>query len=123
VEHGEFLRTDGGTSAEQAALVGTDWRKADLDEQERAMLAFAEKMTLAPWTMTRADVDSLRAVGFDDVAILAIVQAAAYRNYITRVADALGVELTDDEYPAAILDAFPAQRPEERAPRAIPSGG
>jgi len=100
--------------------VGTDWRKADLDAAERAMLAFCEKMTLAPWTMVRDDVESLRAVGFDDVAILAIVQAAAYRNYITRVADALGVELTAEEYPAAILDAFPAQRPEERAPRAAP---
>ena len=83
------------------------------------MLAYCEKMTLAPWTMTRDDVGSLRAVGFDDVEILAIVQAAAYRNYITRVADALGVELSNDEYPAAILDAFPAQRPEEHAPRPV----
>jgi uncharacterized peroxidase-related enzyme len=99
--------------------VGSDWRKADLDAQERAMLAYCEKMTLAPWTMTRDDVESLRAVGFDDVEILAIVQAAAYRNYITRVADALGVELSNDEYPAAILDAFPAQRPEEHAPRPV----
>ena len=103
--------------------MGSDWRKAELDEQERAMLAFSEKMTLEPWTMTRADVESLRAVGFDDVAILAIVQAAAYRNYITRVADALGVELTDDEYPEAILAAFPAQRPEEHVPRAVRAGG
>ena len=85
------------------------------------MLAFSEKLTLAPWTMAKDDVDGLRAVGFDDVAILAIVQAAAYRNYITRVADALGVELTNDEYPAAILDAFPAQRAEAHTPRAIPA--
>jgi uncharacterized protein YciW len=85
------------------------------------MLAFAEKLTLAPWTMTQADVEALREVGFDDVEILAIVQAAAYRNYITRVADALGVELTNDEYPEAILNAFPAQRPEMHMPRAVPS--
>lgn len=119
MEHGEFLRTEGQTSAEQAGLIGADWRQADLDDQERAMLAFSEKLTLAPWTMTVDDVDALRAVGFDDVAILAIVQAAAYRNYITRVADALGVELTNDEYPADILNAFPAQRAETHTPRAM----
>ena len=83
------------------------------------MLGFCERMTLEPWTMAQADVESLRAVGFDDVEILAIVQAAAYRNYITRVADALGVELTNDEYPAEILDAFPAQRPERHVPRPL----
>ncbi len=85
------------------------------------MLAYCEKMTLEPWTMTKADVERLRAVGFDDVEILAIVQAAAYRNYITRVADALGVELTNDEYPEEILNAFPAQRPEAHSPRAVPA--
>jgi uncharacterized peroxidase-related enzyme len=99
--------------------VATDWRRADLDAQERAMLAFCEKLTLKPWTMARDDVESLRAVGFDDVAILAIVQAAAYRNYITRVADALGVELTNAEYPEEILHAFPAQRPEAHTPRGM----
>jgi uncharacterized peroxidase-related enzyme len=122
VEHGEFLRAEGGTSAEQAGLIGSDWRQAHLDEQERAMLAYCEKLTLEPWTMTRADVESLRVVGFDDVEILAIVQAAAYRHYITRVADALGVELTNDEYPEEILAAFPAQRPEEHTPQPIKSG-
>ena len=86
------------------------------------MLAFCEKMTLEPWIMVQADVETLRAVGFDDVGILAIVQAAAYRNYITQVADALGVELTNDEYPKEILSAFPAQRPEEHTPRAAPAG-
>jgi hypothetical protein len=35
------------------------------------------------------------------------------------VADALGVELTNDEYPAEILDAFPAQRPERHVPRPL----
>ena len=83
--------------------------------------AVCEKLTLEPWTMAEADVESLRTVGFDDVAILAIVQAAAYRNYITRVADALEVELTNAEYPEAILSAFPAQRAETHTPQAVRS--
>ena len=42
--------------------------------------------------MTPADLDHLRAHGFDDRAIHDAVQVIAYFNYITRIADALGVE-------------------------------
>ena len=59
------------------------------------MLAFVEKLTKALWTMTRADTDSLRAAGFSDMQILEIVQLAAWFNFMTRVADALGVEVED----------------------------
>ena len=57
------------------------------------MLAFAEKMTLDAASMTEADVQALRAVGFTDEHILDITVLTAYRNFITRVADALGCEL------------------------------
>lgn len=43
--------------------------------------------------MTREDVDSLRAVGLDDRAIVDANQVVAYYNYVNRVADGLGVEL------------------------------
>ena len=43
--------------------------------------------------MGRADVDHLRSHGFDDAAISSCVQVVAYFNYITRVADALHVEV------------------------------
>ena len=59
------------------------------------MLAFVEKMTKASGTMTRADTDGLRAAGFSDVQILEIVQLTAWFNFMTRVADALGVEVED----------------------------
>lgn len=42
--------------------------------------------------MTPDDLDSLRQHGFDDVAIHDATQVVAYFAYITRVADALGVE-------------------------------
>ena len=42
--------------------------------------------------MTRADIDALRAVGLNDVAIHDATQVISYFNYINRVADALGVE-------------------------------
>jgi len=42
--------------------------------------------------MAPDDLDELRAAGFDDRAIHDATQVIAYFNYITRVADALGVE-------------------------------
>jgi alkylhydroperoxidase family enzyme len=93
-----------------AVAVSTDWRKAPLAPADVAMLEFGERLTVCPAAMTEDDVDSLRRHGFDDGAIVSVTLAAAYRNYITRVADALGVELRRDAtYAAEILEAFGVQ--------------
>ncbi len=42
--------------------------------------------------MSEADIQTLRQVGLDDVAIHDATQVIGYFNYINRVADALGVE-------------------------------
>ncbi len=68
-----------------------DWRTAHLDEQDKAMLTYVEKLTKNPVSIWRDDMDALRAVGFDDTAILQITLIASFFNYINRVADALGV--------------------------------
>jgi uncharacterized peroxidase-related enzyme len=68
-----------------------DWRSADLTDRERAMLTYVEKLTLAPATVWRDDVEALRAAGFDDTGILQINLIASWFNYINRVADGLGV--------------------------------
>jgi uncharacterized peroxidase-related enzyme len=68
-----------------------DWRTAKLDEKDRAMLAYVEKLTKNPPSIWRDDMDALKAVGFDDSAILQITLIASFFNYINRVADALGV--------------------------------
>jgi uncharacterized peroxidase-related enzyme len=75
------------------AAVGDDCRTAELDGAERALCAFAEKLSLAPAEMAEADLAPLRAAGLDDVAIHDAVQVIAYFNYINRVADALHVEV------------------------------
>lgn len=59
------------------------------------MLDFAVKLTRAAYQMTPDDVARLRAVGFDDTAILQITLIASWFNYINRVADALGVGKPD----------------------------
>lgn len=57
------------------------------------MLEYVSKLTLEPSCMTEHDVTRLRDVGFEDTQILEIVQLASWFNYMTRVADALGVEV------------------------------
>ena len=73
--------------------LATNWREANVTERDRAMLAFAEKMTLDAASMTEGDVRALRAAGFSDEQVLDVTVLTAYRNFITRVADALGCEL------------------------------
>ena len=65
----------------------------DLSAVDRAMLDYAAKLTRAPWSMERADVEALRAVGFPDAAILDINQVTGYFAFVNRLADGLGVEL------------------------------
>ena len=78
-----------------------DWRSAELAPADRAILAYAVKLTVAPATVGEADVGALREAGFDDRAILDVCQVTAYYNYVNRLADGLGVELEarwdDDE--------------------------
>ena len=68
-----------------------DWRTANLDEKDRAMLSYVEKLTMNPVSVWRDDMDALRTAGFDETAILQITLIASFFNYINRVADGLGV--------------------------------
>ena len=68
-----------------------DYEKAPLNAQDRAMLNFAIRLTEDATQIRKADLEGLRSVGFDDVAILQITLIASWFNYINRVADALGV--------------------------------
>jgi uncharacterized peroxidase-related enzyme len=56
------------------------------------MLDYAMKLTLTPWAMNREDVEALRQVGFDDVAIHDIAQVTALFAYFNRLADGLGID-------------------------------
>jgi uncharacterized peroxidase-related enzyme len=68
-----------------------DYRSAAISEQDRAMLDYVVKLTKDATRVSPDDHAELRAVGFDDRAILQITLIASWFNYINRVADALGV--------------------------------
>ena len=68
-----------------------DYKKAPISEQDRVMLDFVVQLTKDATRLSPQDHDKLRAVGFDDQAILQITLIASWFNYINRCADALGV--------------------------------
>lgn len=72
--------------------VTADWRTAPLTASNRALCAHAIKLTRHQTDVTPTDLDILRGHGFDDVAIHDATQVIAYFNYITRIANGLGVE-------------------------------
>jgi len=75
------------------AQLKQEWKQADLTVADRAMLTYAEKLTLEPWNMVEADVIALRDAGFSDADILDINQLTGYYAYVNRLADGLGVGL------------------------------
>ena len=72
-----------------------DWREAGLSASDEALCRYAEKLTLRQGETGLEDVEELRSHGFDDRAIHDATQVVGYFNYITRVADGLGVEPED----------------------------
>jgi uncharacterized peroxidase-related enzyme len=88
--HAQRLLDAGATPAAVRALVENPAGHT-LGGREREAARFCGKLTRAPGTMARADVEALRAAGFDDRGIVTIVAAAAFANYCGRIAAALGV--------------------------------
>ncbi len=92
-------RTEADADAFVAAL-GGDWRAMPLADADRAMLAYAVKLTLTPGAMAAGDVAALRAAGFDDAGIHDVCSVTAYFAFVNRIADGLGVELEQRFGPA-----------------------
>ncbi len=68
-----------------------DYRSAPISAQDRAMLDYVVQITKDATRISPEHHARLRAMGFDDKAILQITLIASWFNYINRVADALGV--------------------------------
>lgn len=74
--------------------IRTDYTKARLDDQDRAMLDYVAQVTRDAAKVTRAHIERLHAVGFTDKGVLQINLIASWFNHINRVADGLGVGRT-----------------------------
>jgi uncharacterized peroxidase-related enzyme len=70
-----------------------DAENAPMPARSRALVDYALKLTDAPATVQREDVDRLRQAGLDDRAILDLNMIASYFAFVNRIADGLGVPL------------------------------
>ena len=94
IAHGEALRTETHDDPFVEAIK-QDYTKVDLPANERAMLDYAVKLTIAPSTVNEADVQTLRQQGFDDRDILDIIYVICLYNFNDRMADATGIKAHD----------------------------
>lgn len=77
-----------------------NWRAAPLNDRQRAMLAFAEKLTLESSKVAEADRQALRDAGFSEAEIWDICDVAGLFAMTNRVASGVGM-LPNPEYHAA----------------------
>jgi alkylhydroperoxidase family enzyme len=75
-----------------------------LSDGDRAMLGYAEKLTVNAAALTNADLDELRRY-FSEEQVYDIVVIASMFNFIDRIADAFGVEL--DSFTQRAANAAP----------------
>ncbi|MEO3387488.1 alkylhydroperoxidase [Mesorhizobium sp. CAU 1741] len=90
--HVYFKVLSGMIGREQALAVQRDYRNAGLTDQQVAMLAYAEQITLDASRISQEDIDALRAVGLTDLNIADIALAASFRNFLSRYFDAVGAQ-------------------------------
>ncbi len=74
----------------------TDFRRADLDSQTRALLEFAEKVSLAPYKIVAEDLNQLRQAGLTDQDIFLATHIIGIFNYLVRLADVFGLEVESE---------------------------
>ena len=85
--HGAAVRQLSGDPA-LGEMMAMNWRAADLDARQTAMLFFAEKLTMDSARIVEADRQALRDAGFTDRDIWDIAGVAAFFNMTNRVASA-----------------------------------
>jgi hypothetical protein len=107
----EFLRVASGDAALPEHILTGDNHL--LPERGAALARFATDLTARPWSVSPDHTALLASHGVDGAALESAIGVVAMFNYLTRVADASGIEL---DY-ASPLPAFQPRRDREPAPR------
>ncbi len=89
--HGQILR-EKFFDAEQMLAIARDGAHASLSPADLAVMEFARKVALDAASVTREDVDHLRASGLTDADVLDVALAAAARSFFSKLLDAVGVQ-------------------------------
>ena len=89
--HGAAVREYSGDPA-LGELMVMNYRVAELDQRQRAMLEFAWKLTTTPAEITEDDRQALRDAGFSERGIWDIANIAGFYNMTNRVASAVDMQ-------------------------------
>ena len=98
IAHGHAVRELSG-DPELGEMLVTNYRVAPLAPRQRAMLDFAHRLTTAPESISEADRQALRDVGFGDADLFDISEVVALFNYSNRMAQAMDL-MPNPEYHA-----------------------
>ena len=97
VAHGAILRIR-ARNPRLADQVATDWRKAELDDRQRAVLEVAVRFATAPWTVTPAVLEPLQAVGMSEDDIWDVGAISAFFAMSNRLVHLTGTMPNEDFY-------------------------
>ena len=97
VAHGAILRIR-AKNPRVADQLATNYRKAEITPRQRAMLDFAMKLALDSASVGDADIDALKAHGFDDEAVWDIGAIAAFFAMSNRLANLTSMRPNDVFY-------------------------
>ncbi len=100
VAHGAAVRQLSG-NPQLGEMMVMNWRVADLEPRQRAMLEFAEKVTVASAKIEEADRQALRDAGFSDHDIWDIASVTGLYNMTNRVASATGMRPNENYHSMA----------------------
>jgi uncharacterized peroxidase-related enzyme len=89
--HGAILIRN-GVSVNQLRSILMNFHDAGLERDEVVIMEFAQKISRSANEVTQADVESLRAIGLEDVEILDITLTATMRSFASKTFNALGAE-------------------------------
>jgi len=95
VAHGAILRVYAKNPL-VADQVAANYRKADITERQKAMLAFALKVALRSVELVESDFDKLRAHGFSDEDIWDIGAITAFFALSNRMANLIAMRPNDE---------------------------
>ncbi len=97
VAHGAIARIR-ARNPRVADQVATDWRKAELDDRQRAILDVAVRLAVEPWMVTRPELEGLHDHGLTDDDIWDVGSISAFFALSNRLAHLGGVMPNDEFY-------------------------
>ena len=97
VAHGAILRVY-AKDPHVADQVAVNYRKADITDRQKAMLAFAMKVAFEAYAVGDAEIEALRQHGFNDEDVWDIAAIAAFFAMSNRLANVTNMRPNDEFY-------------------------